>query len=96
MLQDAAERSDSVDTKITNLKQRVQDQWKLLEKVHGQIVQPDDKKTTITQAEHRIKIAVQRDADERWKNRMDKEGKITTNTIEALRSDLKRLSAKDG
>ena len=35
-----------------------------------------------------------RDADERWKNRMANENKITANTIEALRSDLDGVSAK--
>ena len=58
------------------------------------IVQPDDKEVVITQAEHRIKRMVQRGADERWKNRMTNEDKITTNTIEVLRSDIKRLGAK--
>ena len=57
-------------------------------------MEPDDKEATVTQAEHRIKLAVQRDAGERWRNRMDKEKTITTNTIEALRSDVVRLSAK--
>ena len=57
-------------------------------------MQPDDKEAVITQAEHRIKIAVQRDADERWKNRMAIEDKITTNTVEVLRSDLNGMSAK--
>ena len=61
----------------------------------GQIAQPDDGEAVITLAQHRIKMAVQRDADERWKNRMAKEDKITTNTIEALHSDLNRMSAKN-
>ena len=51
-------------------------------------MQPDDKEAVITEAEHRIKMAVQKDADEKWKNRMDKEDKITANTIEPLRSDM--------
>ena len=37
----------------------------------GKIVQPDDKEAVITQAEHRIKMSVQRDADERWERRLD-------------------------
>ena len=57
-------------------------------------MEPDDKEAAVTQAEHRIKLAVQRDADERWRNRMDKENRITTNTIEALRSEVTRLSAQ--
>ena len=57
-------------------------------------MEPDDNEAVIIQAEHRIKMAVQRDADERWKNRMNEENRITTNTIEALRSDMNRLSAK--
>ena len=64
------------------------------EKVDGKIVQPDNKEAVFTQAEHRIKMAVQRDADERWRNHMDKEDKITTNTIEVLRSDVVTLWAK--
>ena len=51
-------------------------------------MEPDDREAVVTQAEHRIKLAVQRDADERWRNCMDKEDRITTNTIEALRSDV--------
>ena len=57
-------------------------------------MEPDDKEAVVTQAEHRIKLAVQRDADERWRHRMDKEDRIPTNTIEALRSDVVRLSAQ--
>ena len=37
------------------------------------IVEPDDKEAIVTKAEHRIKLAVQREADERWRNRMDRE-----------------------
>ena len=37
------------------------------------IVQPDDKEGAITQAQHRIRMAVHRDADERWKTRMANE-----------------------
>ena len=51
-------------------------------------VQPDDKEAAITQAEHRIRMVVQRDADERWKDRMANEDKITTNAFKVLRSDL--------
>ena len=57
-------------------------------------MQPDDKEAVITRAEHRIKMAVQRDADERWKNRMANEDKITMNTIEVLRTEVNRISAK--
>ena len=39
-------------------------------------------------------MAVQRDADERWKHRMANEDLITTNAIEVLRSDLNEVSAK--
>ena len=58
------------------------------------VVQPDDKEAVFTQAEHRIKMAVQRDADERWKKRMANEDKVTTNTIAVLRSEVNRVSAK--
>ena len=57
-------------------------------------MQPDDQEAAITQAEHRIRMAVQRDADERWKNRMADEDLITTSAIEVLRSDLNEMSAK--
>ena len=39
-------------------------------------------------------MAVQRDADEKWKNRMANDDKIIANTVEVLRSEVKRLSAK--
>ena len=38
--------------------------------------------------------AVQKDADERWRNRMDKEDRITLNTVETFRFDVTRISAK--
>ena len=47
------------------------------------IVEPDDKEAAVT----RIKLAVQRDADERWRNRMDKEDRMTTNTVEAFQCE---------
>ena len=40
-----------------------------------------------------LRRAVEKDEDERWKNRMAND-KITTNAIETLRSDLIRMSAK--
>ena len=58
----------------------------------GKIVQPDDKEAAVAQAEHLIRMAVH--ADERWKNRMANEDKITTNAIEVPRSDLNKMSAK--
>ena len=48
----------------------------------------DDKEAAITQAEFRIRAAVQKDVEERWKTRMENEGKITTNAFEALRSEV--------
>ena len=59
----------------------------MFEKNGQKIVQPDDKEVVITRAEHRIMLAVQKDAAERWRSRMD-------NTVETLRTDLNRLSAK--
>ena len=56
-------------------------------------MQPDDKEVAITQPEHRVRMAVQRDADERWKNCMANEDKIIANVVEVLRSDLNRISA---
>ena len=55
---------------------------------------PDDKEAAITQAEFRVQVAVQKDVEERWKIRMENEGKITTNAIDLLRSDLKKMSSK--
>ena len=52
------------------------------------------KEAVITQAEHRIKVAVQIGADGRWKHRMANEDKITTNTIEVLWSVANRMTAK--
>ena len=50
----------------------------------------------ITQAEFRIRVAVQKDVEERWKIRMENEDKITTNAIETLRSEVAKMSAKNG
>ena len=68
----------------------MQDQWEICEK-NGQIVQPDDKEAVITQAQHRITMVVQTEADERWKNRMANEDKITTNSIEVLGPVVRRI-----
>ena len=92
--------SESVDIKIMdgkqeNLEQWVQEQWKTLEnKWAEKIVHPEDKEAVICQAEFRIRRAVQKDEDERWKNRMANEDKITVNATETLRSDLTKMSAK--
>ena len=40
----------------------------MFEKNGQKIVQPDDKEVVITRAEHRIMLAVQKDADERWRS----------------------------
>ena len=48
----------------------------------------------ICNAGFRIRRAVQQDEDARWKKGMANEGKITTNTIETLRSDFNKKSAK--
>ena len=65
------------------------------EKMDGKIVQPDDKEAVITQGNTVLRWrGAKREADERWKKRMANEDKITTNTIEVLRSDMNRLSAK--
>ena len=55
------------------------------------MVQPD-KEAVITQAEHRM-MAVQRDADERWKNRTANEDKITNNTIHSATIFLRYFSS---
>ena len=57
-------------------------------------VEPDDKEAVVTQSEHRVRMAIQRDADEKWKTRMDREDKNSANHIEAVHSDVVRLSAK--
>ena len=81
---------------MENLEQRVQEQWKTFEnKWTEKIVQPDDKEAVICQAEFRIRRAVQKDEDERWKNRMAND-KITTNAIETLRSELIKNERKNG
>ena len=58
------------------------------------IVQPDDREAAVTKAEHRIRMAFQKDADGKWKNRMDREDKVAANNIEAVRSDVVRLNTK--
>ena len=63
----------------SNLSPRLSYKW-------TEIMQPDDKEAVITK----------RSTVSRWrcKDRMASEDKITTNTIEVLRSDMNRLGAK--
>ena len=56
-------------------------------------MQPDGREAAITRVEYRIEIAVQRGADERCKNCVANEDKITTNTIEVLRSEMEMNGA---
>ena len=87
--------SACVDGKMDNLEKWVQEQWKTFEnKWTEKIVHPDDKEAAITQAEFRIRVAVQKDVEERWKTRMENEDKITTNASEALRSEVTKMSVK--
>ena len=84
--------SNSVDSKIENLEQRVQDQWLIFEKMmEGKIVQPDDKEVVISHAE---KWRCGEMPMKSGRTRMGNEDKITTNSIEALRSEVNRMSAK--
>ena len=80
---------------MATLEQRVQERWTTFEdKWYEKVVHLDDKEAVICNAEFRIWRAVQQDEDERWKKRMANEDKITTNAIETLRSDFKKMSAK--
>ena len=56
------------------------------------IVKPDDEEVTVTQAEHRIRMMVQKEVEEIWRGRMEWEDKIHTNNVETLLSELARLS----
>ena len=47
--------------------------------------EPDDKEARDTKAEHRIKLALQKDADGRWRNRMDKEDTISTEHYRSIK-----------
>ena len=81
--------------KIIGLEQRVQERWKTFEdKWSEKVVHPDDKEAVICSAEFRIRRAVQQDEDERWRKRIANEDKITTNAIETMRSNFKKMSAK--
>ena len=55
---------------------------------------PDNKDAAINQAEFRIQVEVQKDVQERWKTRMENEGKITATAVEALRSEVTKMSTK--
>ena len=57
-------------------------------------MEPDDREVVVSQAEHRIRVAVQEDVDEKWRSRMESEDNITENNIETPRSGVVRLSAK--
>ena len=56
------------------------------------IVEPDSKEATTTVAEHRIRTSVQTEVEKVWKDSMEEENKITTNTVETLHSQVARLS----
>ena len=56
------------------------------------IVEPDSTEATTTLAEHRIRASVQHEMEKNWKDRMEKEDKITTNKVETLHSQIVRLS----
>ena len=56
------------------------------------IVEPDSKETTTTSAEHLIRQSAQHEMEKLWKDRMEKEDKITTNKVETLHSHVVRLS----
>ena len=74
-----------MDGKLDNLEQMVQEHWKTFEnKWMEKIVHPDTQEAAVAQAEFRIRVAVQKNVEERWKTRMENEDKITTKAIEAL------------
>ena len=80
---------------MTDLEQRVQNQWMVFEKILiEKIVQPDDKEAVITQTEHRIKMAAQRNVDEGWRNRIGHRGQDHYEYYVVLRFDVTRLGAK--
>ena len=87
--------SASAGAKLDNLEQRVQEQWKTFEnKWTEKIVHPDTEEAAITQAEFRIRVAVQKDVEERWKTRVENEDHFTTNAIETLRSEVAKKAQK--
>ena len=94
--------SESVDTKIGNLSASVGGKLDNLEqrgktfenKRTEKVVHPDDEEAAVTHAEFRIRVAVQKDIEERWKTRVENEDKITTNALETLRSEVAKMSAK--
>ena len=77
---------------MSDLERRMQDQSTVFD---GKFMEPGDREVAVTQAEHRIRMVVLKDADETWKSHKERE-EGTSNNIEALRSDVVRLSAKNG
>ena len=87
--------SDSLEGRLSDLETRMQNQWTVIEKRWMEkIVEPDDREDVVSQSEHRIRVAVQKDVDEKWRSRMEREDKITKNNIETPRSGVVRLRAK--
>ena len=62
---------------------------RMQERVDGKLVEPDDREAAVTQVEHRIWMAVMKELCQKWT-----EDEATAKDIEALRSDVARLSAK--
>ena len=79
--------SELVDSKMNNLEQRAQDQWKILEK------KVDGKSATRCQSGCDHPRVVQK-MPMKGGRTASNEDNITTNTIEVLRSGLSEFSAK--
>ena len=85
----------------TQIDSRIQHHWEAFEKKwEDKIVQlePGSEEGTITMAQNRICTNVQKEMEKVWRERMDREDKITTTNIETPRSEVRlevmRLSAR--
>ena len=85
----------------TQIDSKIQHHWEVFEKKwEDKIVQlePGSKEGTITMTENRMCTNVQKEMEKVWRERMDREDKITTTNIETLRSEVHlediRMSAR--
>ena len=68
--------SDALEGRMSDLETRMQNQWTVFEKKWiDKIVEPEDREAAVSKAEHRIRVAVQKDV-EKWRSRMERDDKI--------------------
>ena len=68
---------------MSDLETRMQARWTTFErKWEEKIIEPDSKEGGKTNAEHGIRMSAQSEMEKIWKDRMEREEKITTNKVE--------------